>query len=68
MASSETIDLANMDGTLTVEDYLKQQCNQQIDRLRRHSEDLVRQFQAEAVEVRQKLVRQLSPALQTPAQ
>jgi CRISPR/Cas system CMR subunit Cmr4 (Cas7 group RAMP superfamily) len=61
MSASENIDLTNVDDTTTVEEYLKQQCNQQIERLKHHSDDLVRQFQAESAEVRQKLVQRLVP-------
>jgi hypothetical protein len=66
MSANENLDLTNIDETTTVEEYLKQQCNQQIDRLRRHSDDLVRQFQTEAAEVRQKLVHRLAPSMQPP--
>jgi hypothetical protein len=62
MASLENIDVANLDDNLTVEEYLKQRCNAQIERVRKHADDLVRQFQAEAAEVREKLVKRLAPS------
>jgi hypothetical protein len=62
MASLENIDVANLDDNITVEEYLKQQCNAQIERLRKHAGELVSQFQAEAAEVREKLVKRLAPA------
>lgn len=59
--SNENIDLSNIDDEITVEEFLTKQCQEQIDRLKKHSEDLVKQFQAESAEVREKLVKKLSP-------
>jgi hypothetical protein len=61
MSALENIDLDNLDENITVEEYLKQECNVQVERLRRHADDLVQQFQAEAADVREKLVRRLAP-------
>jgi predicted transcriptional regulator len=61
MTALENIDLDNLDENITVEEYLKQECNVQIERLRKHADDLVRQFQAESADVRERLVRRLAP-------
>ncbi|EAX99265.1 hypothetical protein TVAG_112810 [Trichomonas vaginalis G3] len=59
MSTKENIDLSNVNPDMTVEDYLRKQCNNQIDRLKEHAEQLVQQFQQEAAEVREKLVQRL---------
>jgi polyhydroxyalkanoate synthesis regulator phasin len=58
---SENIDFSNLDDQVTVEEYLKQECDHQIERLRRHADDLVRQFQKESDEVKEKLFQKLKP-------
>ena len=58
--SNENIDFSNIDDEITVEEFLTKQCQEQIDRLKMHSEDLVKQFQAESAEVREKLVKKLN--------
>lgn len=55
----ENIDLSNISDDITVEEFLTKQCQEQIDRLKQHSEDLIKQFQAESSEVREKLVKKL---------
>jgi hypothetical protein len=62
MEAFENIDLSNVDENITVEEYLKQQCSIQIERLRKHADDLVHQFQAESSDVREKLVKRLAPS------
>lgn len=59
MSTSESVIPADIDPEITVEDFLKQQCNEQIERLRNHAEQLIQQFQAESAEVREKLVERL---------
>ena len=59
MSSQENIDLSNISDETTVEEYLKMQCDKQIERLKKHSEDLVTQFEKESAEVREKLVQRL---------
>ena len=59
--TNENIDLSNIDDEITVEEFLTKQCQGESDRLKKHSEDLVKQFQAESAEVREKLVKKLSP-------
>lgn len=54
------INLENLDPNITVEDFLKLQCQQQIDRVKKHSEELIKQFQEESAIVREKLVARLS--------
>ena len=61
MTTVENIDIANLDKDMTVEQFLKKQCDEQIQRLRKHSEDLVKQFESESQEVRKKLVQRLAP-------
>jgi hypothetical protein len=52
-----------LDESITVEEYLKQECDRQIERLRKHADDLMQQFQAESALVRQKLVQRLTTPL-----
>jgi predicted transcriptional regulator len=66
MSRLENIDLDNLDANITVEEYLKHKCNVQIERLRKHADDLVRQFQAESADVRGRLVRRLAPTPVSP--
>jgi len=56
MATIEEIDPNSLGPDMTVEDFLKKQCDDQITRLKNHAEKLVEQFQNEAKEVREKLV------------
>lgn len=56
---SENIDVSNIDDDTTVEEFLTKQCNEQIERLKKHSEELVQQFQTESAAVRAKLVQRL---------
>lgn len=55
----ENIDVSTIDENITVEQYLTKQCNDQIERLRKHSEELVEQFKNESAAVRAKLVQRL---------
>lgn len=55
----ENIDVSTIDDNITVEEYLTKQCNDQIERLRKHSEELVEQFKSESAAVRSKLVQRL---------
>lgn len=59
MSGKENIDVSNIDPEMTVEDYLRKQCTDQIERLKEHAEQLVQQFQQESAEVREKLVQRL---------
>ncbi|EAY03632.1 hypothetical protein TVAG_161710 [Trichomonas vaginalis G3] len=59
MSGKENIDVSNIDPEMTVEDYLRKQCNDQIERLKEHANQLVQQFQQESAEVREKLVQRL---------
>ena len=59
--NNENIDLSNIDPEMTVEDFLRKQCNDQIEKLKEHAEQLVQQFQNESAEVREKLVQKLQP-------
>ena len=58
-AMSDNIDVSSIDENITVEEYLIKQCNDQIERLRKHSEELVEQFKNESAAVRSKLVQRL---------
>lgn len=60
MSNTEGIDIATLDPDMTVEEFLRKQCNDQISRLKEHAEQLVDQFKSESAEVREKLVKSLA--------
>ena len=57
----EEINLQDIDPDITVEEYLRKQCDTQIERLKQHTEQLLQQFKSESQEVREKLVYSLQP-------
>ena len=54
------INFDNIDPNITVEEFLKLQCQEQIERIKKHSEELIKQFEEESAQIRQKLVSRLS--------
>lgn len=56
----EKIDLSQLDDKITVEEFLNQQCQMEMQKVREHSEEIIAQFKKEAEEVRKKLEERLN--------
>jgi hypothetical protein len=61
---SAPIDVSGLDQEMTVEEYLKKECEQQIETLGKQSTELIERFQNESAQVREKLVERLASGKQ----
>lgn len=61
MEGKVEIDVASLDPTITVEQFLRKKCDDEIAKLKEQADVLIQKFKEESAEVRKSLVQELGP-------